>query len=67
VYIYIALSTALRQVLMYGGYVKEAPYFLGEFWSALLPAERDFRRPVSLLCIHISIHIYIDVYVNIFR
>ncbi|KAJ1490035.1 galactose-binding domain-like protein, partial [Baffinella frigidus] len=36
-----------QTVLMYGGYVKEAPYFLGEFWSALLPAERDFQRPVQ--------------------
>lgn len=36
-----------RTVLMYGGFVKEAPYFLGDFWSALLPPTSEFQRPVE--------------------
>jgi hypothetical protein len=36
-----------RTVLMYGGFVKETPYFLGDFWSALLPPTSEFQRPVE--------------------
>jgi hypothetical protein len=35
--------------VLYGGYVKESPYFLQDFWKALLPAEGDVSKPVFLL------------------
>jgi hypothetical protein len=37
-----------KTVLMYGGFVKESPFFLDDFWTAMLPSKNflEFENPV---------------------